>query len=66
MGDVHRALGVLEHMYEDGLQPDAITYTSLIKTAAYAHDARMAEQVRFEQSGMYVHTHFYGTCASQL
>jgi pentatricopeptide repeat protein len=45
VGDVDRAMRVLGQMYDDGLLPDAITYTSLIKTAAAANDADKAEEV---------------------
>jgi pentatricopeptide repeat protein len=45
VGDVDRAMRVLGQMYDDGLLPDAITYTSLIKTAAAANNADIAEEV---------------------
>jgi pentatricopeptide repeat protein len=47
VGDLDRGMGVLQQMYEDEncLPPDAITFTSLIKTAAAAHNAAAAEEV---------------------
>jgi pentatricopeptide repeat protein len=45
VGDVDRAMRVLGQMYDDGLLPDAITYNSLIKTAAAANNAGIAEEV---------------------
>ncbi|KAG5182348.1 hypothetical protein JKP88DRAFT_268779 [Tribonema minus] len=47
VGDLERAMAVLRQMYEDEhcLPPDAITFTSLIKTAAAAHNADAAEEI---------------------
>ena len=52
LGEFDRALGVVRLMVDDdqggGLQPDAVTYTSLIKAAARASPPRVeeAEEVR--------------------
>lgn len=52
LGEFDRALGVVRQMVDDdhggGLQPDAVTYTSLIKAAARATPPRVeeAEEVR--------------------
>lgn len=47
LGEFDRALGVVRLMVDDeeggGLQPDAVTYTSLIKAAARASPPRVEE-----------------------
>ncbi|CAN0433824.1 unnamed protein product, partial [Ectocarpus sp. 8 AP-2014] len=47
LGEFDRALGVVRLMVDDGegggLQPDAVTYTSLIKAAARAVPPRVEE-----------------------
>lgn len=52
LGEFERAVGVVRQMVDDdhggGLQPDVVTYTSLIKAAARANPPRVeeAEEVR--------------------
>lgn len=55
LGEFDRALGVVRQMVDEdhggGLQPDSVTYTSLIKAAARAHPPRVdeAEEVRSDR-----------------
>lgn len=44
-GDRDKAFEVLQEMTSEGVDPDVITYTSLIKSCGKAKDVEMAEEL---------------------